>query len=130
MTRFWSHADALVCLLQSWLKLAQTKTARHKLSKFLARHAHLIPADKQETVAAGVLLGEREKAGASSGNGRVQTAAKADDSVQSAWLMVEGVEGASLLAEVAHIITKHGHAIKVCNSCSGSVCLWWLAQHL
>ena len=43
-------ADALHCAaLQEWSAFAQTKTARHKLTKFLKDHGHLLEPDSAQS---------------------------------------------------------------------------------
>ena len=43
--------DKAFCGLQEWSAYAQTKTARHKLTKFLKDHGHLLESDKAQSAA-------------------------------------------------------------------------------
>ena len=43
--------DEAFCGLQEWSAYAQTKTARHKLTKFLKDHGHLLESDQAQSVA-------------------------------------------------------------------------------
>ena len=85
---------------QEWAKFAKSKTARHKLAKFLKEHAHLLP-DHLKMPPAG--LSDRAVDGRAAPAGGECTM----------WLDVEGIEGPGLLAELARIIAKHGHNVQV-----------------
>ncbi len=116
------------CGAQTWVKYAQTKTARHKLAKFLREHTHLLPkpAPAPETAApppAG--RGARgEGRGGAAGAGPV-----ADG--QMTWLVVQCSDRPGLLADIALAIAEHGHNITArsrtwtgCSRlCAGLVCL-------
>ena len=43
--------DEAFCGLQEWSAYAQTKTARHKLTKFLKDHGHLLESDQSQSAA-------------------------------------------------------------------------------
>lgn len=43
--------DEAFCGLQEWSAYAQTKTARHKLTKFLKDHGHLLESDQAQSAA-------------------------------------------------------------------------------
>jgi (p)ppGpp synthase/HD superfamily hydrolase len=129
------------CLSQEWIAYAQTKTARHKLAKFLKDHADLLaqPADAERGSES---LTPADSTAASTGaNLRSCT-----DQVLSStkfWIMsyvtllvipsiglsfvmshsavheqvlnltIECHDRPGLLAEIAQIISDHGHNIKV-----------------
>ena len=106
------------CGAQTWVKYAQTKTARHKLAKFLREHTHLLPkpAPAPETAApppAG--RGARgEGRGGAAGAGPV-----ADG--QMTWLVVQCSDRPGLLADIALAIAEHGHNITA-RSCTWTGC--------
>ena len=59
-------------MVQEWSKYAQTKTARHKLSKFLKDHGHLLEANQAASASAA------PSAEAASANGASSTAYRED----------------------------------------------------
>lgn len=86
-------------MLQEWSKFVKSKTARHKLAKFLRDNVRLLP----EHLRIPAAKFPEEEAGV--------TAAAAPES--TFWLDVEGDEAPGVLAELARIIAKHGHDVKV-----------------
>lgn len=102
---------------QGWFGAARTKTARHKIAKFLREHAAL-------AAAAGLLapgdsaLGNAqrrylEKAGLGGGGGVYDP-----ETPQVIWLLARCEDRQGLLADIANVISRHGHNIR---SYSGSV---------
>lgn len=88
---------------QEWAKFAKSKTARHKLAKFLKDNARLLPDHLKAESPLGLMDGPGS-----------ESDAEEQLAPRIAWLDVEGEEGPSLLAELAQIIAKHGHDVKVC----------------
>ncbi|PSC74447.1 Guanosine-3, 5 -bis(diphosphate) 3 -pyrophosphohydrolase [Micractinium conductrix] len=86
---------------QQWLDAAQTRTARHKIAKFLRQHAAL-------AVSKGLLPPGDSSLAAQPG----ASAPGADaDSRQVTWLIIECDDRPGLLAEVANCIARHDHNI-------------------
>jgi (p)ppGpp synthase/HD superfamily hydrolase len=102
---------ALVRRHARWLGAARTKTARHKLARFLREHAALAePAGGGEaggSVAAAAALGGEAAAAAAAA---ACTAAAKGEAV--AWLTVRCADRPGLLAAVANAISAHGHDIR------------------
>ncbi|KAK9817748.1 hypothetical protein WJX72_001567 [[Myrmecia] bisecta] len=101
-----------VKLHKEWLTFAATKSARHKLAKFLKDHAHL-------------LTDPTSSAPASAGGSAADSAARELDSLrqldgwEDSWLVVECGDRAGLLADISQIIARHGHNIKAYNGQPG-----------
>jgi UTP:GlnB (protein PII) uridylyltransferase len=77
----------------------QTRTARHKIAKFLRQHAAL-------AVSKGLV--------APGDSGLVPLAAPTDwDGRQTTWLIMQCDDRPGLLAEVANVIARHQHNITV-----------------
>lgn len=102
---------------QGWFGAARTKTARHKIAKFLREHAAL-------AASAGLLapgdsaLGNVQrrylgKAGLGQGGGVYDP-----ETPQVIWLLARCEDRQGLLADIANVISRHGHNIR---SYSGSV---------
>lgn len=95
---------------EQWLPFAKTRSARHKLCRFLSRHASLHP--PAET---GVADSTDESDAESSSDAGVLT----DSSVLAPTnavtkLRVVCIDRAGLLAEIAQAIAAFGHNIQVC----------------
>lgn len=98
---------------QTWLKYAQTKTARHKLAKFLREHAHLLPVPPASP--APPAQPPRAPERSSSGKGPAEAAGEAElPGGQVTWLVVQCSDRPGLLADIALAIADHSHNIKVC----------------
>lgn len=96
---------------QAWLKYAQTKTARHKLAKFLREHAHLLPVPPASP--APPAQPPRAPERSSSGKGPGEAAGEAElPGGQVTWLVVQCSDRPGLLADIALAIADHGHNIK------------------
>ncbi|KAI7836974.1 hypothetical protein COHA_009157 [Chlorella ohadii] len=85
---------------QQWLDAAQTRTARHKIAKFLRQHAALAVSKNMSPPASSSSL--PQGAGA---------AAADSDARQLTWLVIHCGDRPGLLAEVANVIARHGHNI-------------------
>lgn len=99
--------------LQEWARFTKSRTARHKLAKFLREHGHLLPEHYRAlSFADNPSPSGRGKEGIDDrlSNGKAGTS---KDKGQTVWLSVEGDVGPGLLAELAQIIDKHGHDVKV-----------------
>ena len=98
---------------QTWLKYAHTKTARHKLAKFLREHAHLLPVPTPSP--APPAQPPRAPERSSSGEGAAEAAGEAElPGGQVTWLVVQCSDRPGLLADIALAIADHSHNIKVC----------------
>ena len=98
---------------QTWLKYAHTKTARHKLAKFLREHAHLLPVPPVSP--APPAQPPRAPERSSSGEGAGEAAGEAElPGGQVTWLVVQCSDRPGLLADIALAIADHSHNIKVC----------------
>ncbi|BDA49388.1 probable GTP diphosphokinase RSH1, chloroplastic [Coccomyxa sp. Obi] len=95
---------------QEWIAYAQTKTARHKLAKFLKDHADLLdsgtPPDMTSREASSGLQQASEASTSS------WAAAKEEAESQVLNLTIECTDRPGLLAEIAQIIADFGHNIK------------------
>jgi hypothetical protein len=89
---------------QRWLGAARTKTARHKLAKFLREHAALAAAQG---------LG----APPDSALGRAAAGGAPGGAPQAVWLLVRCDDRQGLLADISNVIARHAHNIR---SYSGS----------
>ncbi|KAK9835971.1 hypothetical protein WJX81_002744 [Elliptochloris bilobata] len=94
---------------QAWVKYAQTKTARHKLVKFLREHADLLPAPATAPVQA-PRAAERSSAAQGVGAAPGEPELPAG---QVTWLVVQCCDRPGLLADIALAISDHGHNIKM-----------------
>ncbi len=97
--------------MQEWAKFTKSRTARHKLAKFLKEHYDLLPEHYKSISAGDLSAGKAREADDRAVGGPKLTAPK--DRGQTVWLAVEGDDGPGLLAEMAQIIDKHGHDVKV-----------------
>lgn len=94
---------------QQWLAAAKTKTARYKLAKFLREHAAL-------AASVGLLApGDSALGEAQRGGGPGSAAGEASNQV--VWLLARCDDRQGLLADIANVISRHGHNIR---SYSGS----------
>lgn len=100
---------------QEWARFTKSRTARHKLAKFLKEHGHLLPDHYRPPVSAEVLAGDlsngqtRASDDCSTSSGSSNT----KESNETVWLDVEGDDGPGSLAKLAQIIDRHGHNVKV-----------------
>jgi (p)ppGpp synthase/HD superfamily hydrolase len=85
---------------QQWLDAAQTRTARHKIAKFLRQHAALA-----------VSKGMTPPSSTSSLPQGVDATAADSDARQLTWLVIHCGDRPGLLAEVANVIARHDHNI-------------------
>lgn len=97
--------------LQEWAKFTKSKTARHKLAKFLKEHHDLLPEHYKALPAGDLSSGKAREFDERPVAGSKLSPSK--DRGQTVWLAVEGEDGPGLLAEMAQIIDKHGHDVKV-----------------
>lgn len=96
---------------QKWLASAKTKTARIKLAKFLREHAAL-------AASVGLLApGDSAMGEAQRGGGPGSAAGAGVGTDQAVWLLARCDDRQGLLADIANVITRHGHNIR---SYSGS----------
>lgn len=98
-------------VLQEWSKFTKSRTARHKLAKFLKEHHDLLPEHYRALPTADLSAGRGRES-----EERLVVSSKlspSKDRGQTVWLAVEGDDGPGLLAEMAQIIDKHGHDVKV-----------------
>jgi (p)ppGpp synthase/HD superfamily hydrolase len=96
---------------QKWLANAKTKTARYKLAKFLREHAAL-------AASVGLLApGDSAMGEAQRGGGPGSAAGAGEGTNQAVWLLARCDDRQGLLADIANVITRHGHNIR---SYSGS----------
>jgi sulfur carrier protein ThiS len=96
---------------QKWLASAKTKTARYKLAKFLREHAAL-------AASVGLLApGDSAMGEAQRGGGPGSAAGAGQGTDQAVWLLARCDDRQGLLADIANVITRHGHNIR---SYSGS----------
>ena len=99
--------------VQEWAQFAMTRTARHKLLKFLKDNPEK-PREPSPTQAAPAaaspdlvpVAGEGNAAGSSMTSSSV-------GNVEATWLVVECNDRPGLLCEVTQVIASHGHDIKV-----------------
>jgi GTP pyrophosphokinase len=87
---------------QRWLAAARTKTARHKLAKFLREHAALAAASGLSTLPR---------------RGDVSQMQGDAPGTEIVWLLARCDDRQGLLADIANVIARHGHNIR---SYSGS----------
>jgi (p)ppGpp synthase/HD superfamily hydrolase len=88
---------------QEWTAYARTKTARHKLAKFLKDHAELLCEDG---AAADAPSQQQQQLGSAS-----------EEAPQVLNLTIQCADRPGLLAEIAQIIADYGHNIKVPCCC-------------
>ncbi len=100
--------------MQDWAQFAMTRTARHKLLKYLKDNPEQPrepPPPQAPSAAPPADLSTVAGAGSS------MTSSSTGD-VEATWLVVECNDRPGLLCEVAQIIASHGHDIKVCHQSS------------
>ena len=99
--------------LQEWAKFTKSRTARHKLAKFLKEHGDLLPEHYKVSNPLEATPPPQGRSREASGNRLSNgSSAGARERDQTVWLAVEGDDGPGLLAELAQIIDKHGHDVK------------------
>ena len=96
---------------QAWLKYAQTKTARHKLAKFLREHAHLLPVPPPLRAPPAQPPPAVERSRGASGPQEAAGEAELPGG-QVTWLVVQCSDRPGLLADIALAIADHSHNIK------------------
>ncbi|EIE19013.1 hypothetical protein COCSUDRAFT_31311 [Coccomyxa subellipsoidea C-169] len=94
---------------QEWIAYAQTRTARHKLAKFLKDHADLVDSSPPPDVAFREASGTMQQEATSSSR---QAATGREGGAQVLNLTIECSDRPGLLAEIAQIIADYGHNIK------------------
>ncbi len=105
---------------EQWLPFARTRSARHKLSRFLSRHAALYTPtqDSVVTESEGDGVGEGSMAG-------VLTDSSVLDPMNAVTkLRVVCIDRAGLLAEIAQAIATSGHNIQVWGGVGVGCGLW------
>lgn len=114
-----------VRFVQEWAQFAMTRTARHKLLKFLKDNPEKprepSPAQAVPAVAAPDLAPAAGEAAGSS-----MTSRSVGD-VEATWLVVECNDRPGLLCEVTQVIASHSHDIKVSGARTEAR---WLFLHL
>ncbi|CAL5224551.1 g7251 [Coccomyxa viridis] len=87
---------------QEWSAYAQTKTARHKLTKFLKDHGHLLEPDSAQS----------DSSSASEAASLNGASSATFNDTQTLNLTIECLDRPGLLAEIAQTIASYGHNIK------------------
>ncbi|KAL4853513.1 putative GTP diphosphokinase RSH1 [Chlorella vulgaris] len=91
---------------QQWLDAAQTRTARHKIAKFLRQHAALAVSKAMPPPSDSAEDAQQQQAAAAAA-----AAAANLDARQVTWLVIQCDDRPGLLAEVANVIARHQHNI-------------------
>ncbi|KAI3424289.1 hypothetical protein D9Q98_009844 [Chlorella vulgaris] len=91
---------------QQWLDAAQTRTARHKIAKFLRQHAALAVSKGMSPPSGSAEDAQQQQAPAAAA-----AAAANLDARQVTWLVIQCDDRPGLLAEVANVIARHQHNI-------------------
>ena len=96
--------------MQEWAKFIKSRTARHKLAKYLKDNWELLPEQLRK---ADQISGSTSRTESLEG-GQPNPAALAGLTEKIVWLDLNGADRPSLLADVAQIMGKHGHHVRVC----------------
>jgi hypothetical protein len=95
------------------LSSSQTRTARHKIAKFLRQHAALAVSKGMAPPGGSAMLSSGGDAGSGTcGSTAAGTPADAD-ARQVTWMVIQCEDRPGLLAEVANVIARHQHNITV-----------------
>ena len=96
--------------MQEWAKFIKSRTARHKLAKYLKDNWELLPEQLRK---ADQITGSTSRTESSEG-GQPNSSAIAGLTEKVVRLDLNGADRPSLLADVAQIMGKHGHHVRVC----------------